>query len=122
MPIGIGLLIAFFLLFIGFYILNRDSFLRIAMGEHRISVDNVVIRKVLEACFKHHFPGQIAISAINYAQENLEIEIILTSREKSVQKELLEAVEKQLRPLLKEQFNYSKPFFLILRGIEKLEI
>lgn len=116
--VGIVFFATAFLLFMGFYGLNRGRFLYIEMGQHTLSVEEALIRHSLEECFKLHFPQRIRLSDIEILWgKKLEIRVFLSSHGEKAQKELLMAVEKQLQLLLRQRFGYIKPFSLVLKTI-----
>jgi hypothetical protein len=114
--VGAFLMAASIVLIGGFYFLSRGRYLRISMGGNPISIDAAAVYKTIEECLKSHNSPQIALSDLYVAcGGKLEIEISLAPSEEPIREEVFAAVQKQLVPLLKEKFGYSKPFGLIVK-------
>ena len=110
---GLGFFVTSFLLFLGFYTLNRGRFLKIIMGQHLAEVDVKVIRDTVEQCFKAKFP-QISLQDLEVIWgRKLEINVTVGSVEN--EQELFVKAENELSSLLKHRFGYHKKFFLIVQ-------
>lgn len=111
--ISLGFFVASFLLFLGFYTLNRGRFLKIVMGHHLAEIDVKVMRETIEHCFKTKFPKIVLQDLEVIWGRKLEINVSLGSVENS--QDLFKDVEKELSMLLKSRFGYGKNFSLIVQ-------
>ena len=110
---GLGFFVTSFLLFLGFYTLNRGRFLKIVMGQHLAEIDVKVMRDTIEQYFKAKFP-QISIQDLEVIWgRKLEINVSVGSVEN--EQELFENAENELSSLLKHRFGYHKKFSLIMQ-------
>lgn len=124
--IGLGLFLTSLLLLVGFYALNRGRYLVIQMGDapkesapavqKRALTEMQIIHETLDECFQNHFSKKIALSEVEIGSHALlEIRVKLKPLSEEAREELFIATEKQLTLLLRERFNYSKPFRLIVK-------
>ncbi|MES2272675.1 MAG: hypothetical protein V4487_00585 [Chlamydiota bacterium] len=114
--VGFGFLGAAFLLFLGFYGLNRGRSLRIKMGGHSAEVDAQLIHLAIEECFKTNFSKKLIFKDLKILRgAELEIGVKLSDTPEAGQEELLRKAEKELQILLRQRFGYTKPFYLIFK-------
>ena len=108
--IGGGFFFVSFLLFLGFFALNRGRYLQIEMGRlGPTDVDVKLIRQTVEECFKAHFASMLSLESVEILpRSRLEIAVTLTG---PLDKKFLQIVEKQLQSHLLARVGYSKPFF-----------
>lgn len=110
---GIGLIAIAVVLGLAFFGLQRGRYLRIRMGT---DIEVGLLRRVLEECFKSHFPQQIALEGIELdGGTKLEIAVRLAPTTERDREILFRSAEEQLKQLLRKKFSYTNPFYLTVR-------
>ncbi|MBM3183847.1 MAG: hypothetical protein FJZ64_00895 [Chlamydiae bacterium] len=116
-PVGIGLVIAAFVLFAGFYYFQKDKSLRIRMQGGSALVDPKVMQKTLEEYLRKQFAHQIALSHLQVTGgSRIEICVSLSALEEGMREQLFVSLQEKIPSLLQERFAYSKPFALVVKS------
>jgi len=114
--IGLGFFIASFVLLVGFYGLNRGRYLRIKMGKNSTDIDVNVIRQTIEEHFKNRFSNEIDLIDVEIVRGGkIQIGVAIRRLSDDSNEEYLAQVERELVPLLRSRFGYSKSFHLQMK-------
>lgn len=116
---GVWFLVASMLLLLGFYAVHRGRYL-VFRGSKNVDrgslrADVRVIHQTVEDLFAKEFSKKIFLKEIEISlKSSLELKVKLAPTDPSSRKELFDQVERALTLLFKEQFDYVKPFHLIV--------
>jgi len=108
LPLGCLVLAVVFILTMGFWAMQRSSYLRLEMKGTSLSADEALIRELIQEFWKEEFPSQKVPVDVFLAKKKIEIVIPMPEDFE----ESLEKIETCLGKMLFSQLGYEKEFFI----------
>lgn len=115
--IGFSLVSFGLMLLLGFYFLNKKSYIKYKMSCNKTIIEEAVIEDYVKRYFSELFPLQEVLSEIIIkGPQNLEVVAHFPDMTEKEKEDLLQRIQNELGVLLARKLGYEKDFFLTLHS------